>query len=362
MTLVQTIFKTRLSLCNRRAAPHPWAFPVALALLAACTCCPQYRDATVPNAVTKQREPENRNPYYLYVPSTYDRAYKWPLVILCHGTRPWDHPRRQMADWVKLAEERGFIVAAPELCGTSALPAPAVDKQIARQIEDERRILSTVQQIRGAHNISTDRIFLVGWSAGNYAVLYTGLKNPQRFRALALQQSNFKVSYVADIAARIDPHQPIGVIYGASDMLAGKGPSECIDWLEQHRAAVHPLEVRGGHRNHPDNAQEFFERVLREIPWLHVRSFTLDGADPLTVKFKTRGSFTPHSYQWNFGDGGESPIAEPLHRFAEPGTYRVTLTAVDDRNRTVRRTIDLDVPQLHSLRPTRTTWDNDRPD
>jgi PKD repeat protein len=35
-------------------------------------------------------------------------------------------------------------------------------------------------------------------------------------------------------------------------------------------------------------------------------------------------------YRWDFGDGGASHEASPLHTFHDAGTYRVRLTVMDD--------------------------------
>jgi PKD repeat protein len=51
------------------------------------------------------------------------------------------------------------------------------------------------------------------------------------------------------------------------------------------------------------------------------------GAPPLAVAFtdKSTGS-TPRTYQWSFGDGGTSNLANPTHTYAAAGVYTVTLT------------------------------------
>jgi len=344
------------------ARPRPLQQKLAIVLgatttLMLCGGCPGYRDANVPNPILRQRLPDGGSSYRLYVPTTYDRNYKHPLIIACHGTRPWDSPRRQMLDWVKLSEERGFIVAAPSLTGTSSWPLPSATSQIARQREDERRILGVVRRLKGAYNISEDRVFLTGWSAGNFAVLYTGLKNPQIFRALALQQGNFDPAFLSDVVENIDREQPISVIYGSSDLLTGEQTHECVKWLEDQHANVSELEVPGGHRGHPTQAVSFFERVLRIQPWLHIRTFGVDNADPLTARFKIRASFAPTRYQWSFGDGSESPVAEPIHRFPQTGTYRVTLTVWPPKGKPVTRAVDLAIPQLRGQFAERSTFD-----
>ncbi len=323
--------------------------------------CPNYRDAGVPNPITRERLPELNQEYLLYVPSHYSTDFKWPLIILCHGTTPWDNPLRQMLDWVKLAEERGFIVAAPSLYGTSAFPLPGPTTQIARQWEDEARILETVRHLRGAYNISADRVFITGWSAGNFAVLFSGLRNPTVFRAIALQQGNFDALFLADVIEHIDPHQPVAVIYGSGDLLTGGHARKCIEWLEDHYVNVRAIEVPGGHRGHPSEAVALFERVLRKEPWLHIRTLAMEDRDPLTVQFKIKSSFEPEQYEWSFGDGGRSLIAEPVHTYAEPGTYRITLIAQRGSAETVRRVVDLQVPQMQAFAPRPTRWETDRP-
>lgn len=334
---------------------------VAGATLALCAGCPRYHDADVPNDILKRSDPETGNKYFLYVPSSYDPNAKWPLVVLCHGTRPWDSARRQMLDWVQLAEEKGFLVAAPELAGTSSAPKRRPAKQVAMQREDERRILGMVRHVRAGYEISEDRIFLTGWSAGGFAVLYTGLKHPQVFRALALQQGNFNAAYLSELADGIDPYQPVCVISGALDMLTGKDAKRCVKWLEAHHVNLQKLEVNGGHRGHPEQAQSFFEKVLRREPWLFIRTFGVEGADPLTVRFKTKSSFRPEAYGWSFGDGGESPVAEPVHRFAAAGTYRVRLTVRSAEGKRVERAVELTVPQIQAFESRRTRWDEPEP-
>ena len=43
-----------------------------------------------------------------------------------------------------------------------------------------------------------------------------------------------------------------------------------------------------------------------------------DSGDPMSVQFKTRASFEPRAYRWDFGDGETSPVATPVHTYASP--------------------------------------------
>ena len=50
------------------------------------------------------------------------------------------------------------------------------------------------------------------------------------------------------------------------------------------------------------------------------------GCTPLTVDF-TNNSLYADTYQWDFGDGGQSNLENPTYTYFEAGTYTVTLTA-----------------------------------
>ena len=226
-------------------------------------------------------------------------------------------------------------------------------RQATLQRKDERTILACVRHLNGGYNIAADRVFLTGWSAGAYAVLHTGLRNPHVFRALAVLQGNFNADYLTEAARAIDAFQPVYVLFGSTDLLVRDHGRRCVDWLNEHRAAVTEEEIGGPHKHHPKQAYAFFERVVRKAPWLHIRAAAEDPEDPLTVRFNIRASFEPQRFEWSFGDGsGPSPVAGPVHTYASPGRYTVTLWTETPQGKTVRRAVELSLPQDRAL-PTR---------
>ncbi len=313
-----------------------------------CAGCPQYADPTVPNPIRRVEEPSTDNEYFVYVPSRNKPGEPCPLVILCHGTNPWDSALRQIRDWVSLAEDKNFIVAAPKLKGTRGDLPPSPHVQIRRQREDERTILAAVRHVSGANHIDPTRVFLTGWSAGGYAVLHTGLRHPEVFRALTIMQGNFDERFAADAEEHIDPYQPVYAIYGTTDVLTGGQSKECMEWLYDHNAYVFDGRVSGPHRSHPKAAHEFFEKVIAEIPWLTVRAAAANASDPYTITFKACASFTPAGYRWTFDEGNTSSAAEPSFKFEE-GTHEVTLETAMPNGKRLKRTIRVDVP--YSLFP-----------
>lgn len=315
--------------------------PSVFCLLAGC---PQYADPTVPEPIRRVREPNSARNYHIYVPSRYDAAKPTPLVVLCHGTTPWDTALREIRDWVGLAEEKNFIVVAPKLVGTRGDFAPAAAEQVKRQRKDEEAILAVVRHVRAGYNIDRSRVFLSGWSAGGYAVLHTGLRNPDVFRALAVMQGNFNSAFLSDTVGHIDPYQPVFVLYGSSDVLTGGQGRDSVRWLYDQNVYVVEGKVPGPHRAHPQAAQQFFERIVREIPWLRIRAYADNARDPYTARLAVQASYEPFAYHWTFGDGDESPMASPVHTYREPGEYTVTLITTSEKGKQVKRRRTVAIP------------------
>ena len=74
-----------------------------------------------------------------------------------------------------------------------------------------------------------------------------------------------------------------------------------------------------------------------------VASFTASprsGLNPLTIRFFDRSTSSPSSWKWTFGDGSpvNSTDRNPVHTYAAPGTYNVSLKATNagGSNTTVR--------------------------
>jgi chitodextrinase len=69
--------------------------------------------------------------------------------------------------------------------------------------------------------------------------------------------------------------------------------------------------------------------------------------------FDGRGSWDSDGgiagYSWSFGDGASSLLFEGVHRYASPGTYRVSLTVTDDDGATSVDTVDAVAPNLRPV-------------
>ena len=315
---------------------------LAALALAGCFGCPAVTNQPAPGTLVTQKEPDLGHAYHLYVPSYYNAERRWALVVTCHGTPPFDTAAAQLDEWKGVAEQKGFIVAAPELSGTSAILA--VTDQAGRQSEDEATILSVVSSLRASRSIDDTRIFLTGWSAGGYAVLYTGLRHPDVFRALAVMQGNFNPAYVEPCVHYLDRLQPILVMYGNVDPLKDDA-LKCVEWLKAHDLDPTAIERPGAHRRDPQPVYNFFAESVRDRPWIRMHVID-DPQDTMHVRFDAKCSFEPKRYLWDFGDETRSPVAGPDHRYERPGTYTVRVAVYNAADKVYVRQIQVQVPRV----------------
>lgn len=297
-----------------------------LALLPALVGCPVLTSLPT-QAPIEELTLEGGAKYFLYVPSTYDRRRAYPLVIACHGTNPYDSAYAQIREWALFAEQNDLIVAAPILVGTRGDFRPAAAEQIRRQEIDERTILSLVTVLKAARNIAEEQVFLTGWSAGSFAILHTGLKHPDIFRALAIRQGTFNAEFIDIPADQCDRWQPIFVYYGVADPLREESLA-CIEWLRGRNLFVERREMLGGHKREPVTVSwDFFTKIVRERPWIRLRSARPDMTQRRRVKFWCESKPAYKALRWEFGDGNTSVEPAPTHEYAAPGRYEVLCKA-----------------------------------
>lgn len=319
---------------------------MVILLLTCATGCPVVNNLPAPGRVLQQNDPEFNRLYLLYVPTHYRQGDRpWPLVVTCHGTRPFDTAPAELDEWKGLAEQKNFLLVAPELMGTAAglEPPPAV--QVRRQLDDEQAILSIVRTLKAAYSIDDTRVFLTGWSAGGFAVLFTGLRNPDVFRALSLRQPNFDARYLDLCVPMLDRYQAVQVTYGSIDPFQ-QGGLDCIDWLRKHEMEPTIQERSGTHRRDTGPVYDFFVSVVRHRPWIRIHVLE-DPLDPMNVTFSVKTSFDPLQYLWDFGDGTDRvATARPAHRYDAPGTYNVRVGLWRSEKDKHVRMVQLQMPRV----------------
>lgn len=308
--------------------------------------CPATQTLPEQAAVQEFSEKSTERKYLLYVPSIYTKERAWPLVVACHGTWPYDSAEAQMREWAKLAEYEGIIVAAPQLVSSKGDFPPPPGRQIELQEQDEKAIIATVAEIKRRFSIEASRVFMTGWSAAAYPILYTGLRHPDVFRALYIRQGSFDERFQPLAGAKINRWQQIKVVYGKSDILRDQAV-KCIAWLRDNKAWVDEEEVSGVHRRiDPKFTWEYFEKVVRERPWIRISVNRAPGKEPLAMRFVLESTPKAVEQKWFFGDGEESYEASPVHVYAAPGLYTVRVNVALAGGKVYSRTEEISVVRV----------------
>lgn len=130
-------------------------------------------------------------PYRVYVPTSYTGDRALPLIIALHGNGGtqntfFDSFERRMP---QLAEERGYIVAAPlgyrvdGGWGYNNLARPAED--LTKLEFSEKTVTTVLDLVKRQYRVDDTRIYLAGHSMGGGGTWHIGPRYPQVWAALA---------------------------------------------------------------------------------------------------------------------------------------------------------------------------------
>ena len=210
------------------------------------------------------QEPKSGHGYWLYVPSNYTADRAWPLVITLHGTFGWDSSSDQVREWKALAEEKGLIVAAPDLKSVQGI-LPVIRSVWMKDIAtDDEAILAVLEDVAGKYKVDRSHVILTGFSAGGYPMYYSGLKHPDLFEMLIARSCNSDVETMRDIPISLQARKlRIEIIWGRDDKLV---PSQCWDavkfFSDEHFTNVKWHKFSGGHTRRPEIAYRYWQPYL----------------------------------------------------------------------------------------------------
>ncbi len=243
---------------------------IALAALSVLPGCPVTQSQDTPVSA-RRLALGGGGRYWLYVPSYYTAERDWPLVITLHGTHGWDGAKAQIKEWKSLAEEKGLIVAAPQLKSPQGI-TPVVRSLWYKDLaEDERAVLSLLDELESTYRIDPEAVLLTGFSAGGYPLYYIGLQNPRRFNMLIARACNSDLELFEKLS--IDPEArelPIRLFWGKDDLRRIQGDSwQAFRYLREQRFfQTEYEEIKGGHLRRPELAYTLW---LDSLPSRHRR-------------------------------------------------------------------------------------------
>lgn len=129
--------------------------------------------------------------YALFVPSTYDKEKKTPLIVALHGLGGTPQIMMRYRGLTDLAEKHGYIVVAPmgyNPRGWYGVRGPKGgrdgDPENLGELS-EKDVMNVLDIVRKEYTIDPDRIYLMGHSMGGGGTIHLAIKYPDLWAALA---------------------------------------------------------------------------------------------------------------------------------------------------------------------------------
>jgi predicted esterase len=118
-------------------------------------------------------------PYRVFIPLSYDKSKKYPLVVLLHGAGADENSFAVGYNkvFLKLAEQRGYILAAVNGRGFVS--------GYAKANGGEQDVLDVTDLMQKEYSIDPSRVYLGGHSMGGIGTWTIGLEYRDRYAALA---------------------------------------------------------------------------------------------------------------------------------------------------------------------------------
>jgi poly(3-hydroxybutyrate) depolymerase len=208
--------------------------------------------------------------YKLFVSSRYQAGVPAPLVIALHpsGTAPERILLSQ--GLLGLADERGYIVAAPTGYDMRAWYASDNSRRPGNGGElSERDAMNVLEAVRAEYTVDPDRIYLMGHSMGGGGTWHLGIKYKDVWAALAPVAP--AISSSPDALAAITD-MPVIVVQGTADQSVDVAVT--LRWvarMQELGMTYEYVEVPGGDHlsvisRSPENVRrifDFFDRARK---------------------------------------------------------------------------------------------------
>ena len=145
-------------------------------------------------------------PYRVFVPSSYDGAKPYPLIIALHGMGGDENSYFDAyanGAFKTEAEKHGYLVACPKGRQPASMYRGAA----------EQDVIDVISEMTRAYRIDPDRVYLTGHSMGGFGTWSVAMGHPDLFAALAPFAGGGNPTGMSKIA-----HIPQLVVHGDADM------------------------------------------------------------------------------------------------------------------------------------------------
>jgi poly(3-hydroxybutyrate) depolymerase len=219
------------------------------------------------------KEAGREMPYRLYVPKTYRRGVRTPLVVALHGFGGnHDYFFGVVPDLPNLIEQSGFVFVAPmgystggwygaplsipgdrlravlAAEGKTPPPSPPAPEPNPAEVRHERElserdVLNVLGLVTAEYDIDPDRVYLMGHSMGGLGTYFLGQKHAERWAAIAPMSGTMSDhDYSLPRLRKI----PIMVSAGSTEILTARLAREQVTAMRNMGMTAEYVEVEGG--------------------------------------------------------------------------------------------------------------------
>jgi predicted peptidase len=212
-------------------------------------------------------------PYRLFIPPSYDKSQRYPLILWLHGTggRGFDNLSQIQGDQIpgthiwttseNQAIHPAFVVAPQTQSSWDSTGTRLVHKETDDQLTPElKQVIAILESLQTEFSIDPQRLYVAGQSLGGYGAWNLITKKANMFAAAIILCGGGKPE-LAQNAKDV----PIWSFQGGAD-----GPNI----LESNRGMVAALKQAGGnprYTEYPGMGHEIWDRVFKEpelMEWL----------------------------------------------------------------------------------------------
>ncbi len=208
----------------------------------------------------------SNQPYTVYLPTSYDPARKYPLIVTLHGytDNDWNAAKN-----LAVYAPQNYIIAAPYGRG-----------DVGYRVAGEQDVLDVLRMVEGLYSIDVDRVYLAGWSMGGMGTWRVGQLYTDLFAAIAPSCGWGGADYVDNLR-----NTPVHVVHGDADTLVPVAMSRnMVSKLKGVGATVEYHEIPGAAHDTWSpavlsrakiNVFDFFDKYTRN-PWPAKLSFSVN--------------------------------------------------------------------------------------